>query len=202
MISSKWKQICINILSLCKHQQKTRNLKLKNFFCSLNYKSSRVFWGLEQLSSLFWRRVMAISKLGAIQPRFFFRGRNFDHFWILWRNFGSWYARKPIKGSKDSDDSLVSKKNSSEKFGSLVWRPGRRKLGQKRKWHPHCDVLAQRTPNPKRKNFFQSQQKTCWIRRWFEQLSSSIGWRVIALQTLRQNFGNRGTPLPWSLSEE
>jgi len=42
-----------------KHQQKTRDLKLK-FFCSLNYKSPRVFRGFEQLSSLFWRQVMAI----------------------------------------------------------------------------------------------------------------------------------------------
>jgi len=28
------------------------------------------------------------------------------------------------------------------------------------------------------------------MRRWFEQLSSSIGWRVIALQTLRQKYGD------------
>jgi len=53
----------------------------KNFFCNLNYKSPRVFWGLGQLSSLFWRRVMAISKLDVIQPLVSFsRGRNFDHF--------------------------------------------------------------------------------------------------------------------------
>jgi len=29
---SKCKQICVNILSICKHQQKTRDLKLKLFF--------------------------------------------------------------------------------------------------------------------------------------------------------------------------
>jgi len=37
----------------------------------------------------------------------------------LIHNFGSRYARKPIKGSKDSDDSLVSKEILSEKIGSL-----------------------------------------------------------------------------------
>jgi len=32
---------------------KSPRSQAKHFFCSLNYKSSRVFWGLEQLSSLF-----------------------------------------------------------------------------------------------------------------------------------------------------
>jgi len=87
--SSKCKQICINILSLCKHQQKTRDLKL-NIFCPLSYKSSRVFRGLEQLSSLFWRRVMAIYKLGVIHPRLEFVGVEIlTTFWFLWHNFDS-----------------------------------------------------------------------------------------------------------------
>ena len=67
--SSKCKQICINILSLFKHQQKTRDLKLK-FFCSLNYKSSRVFRGFEQLSSSFWQRVTAIYGSASFSPYF------------------------------------------------------------------------------------------------------------------------------------
>jgi len=41
----------------------------------------------------------------------------FTNFWFLIHNFGSRYARKPIKGSKDSDDSLVSKTNLIEKIG-------------------------------------------------------------------------------------
>jgi len=78
----------MDILSLSKHQQKTRDLKLKIFFCSLNYKSTRVFWGLEQLYSLFWRRVMAIYKGYVIQPLFSFcRGRKFDHFLV----FVAWF---------------------------------------------------------------------------------------------------------------
>ena len=100
MTSSKCKQICINIFSLCKHQQKTRDLKLK-FFFSLIYKSSRVFEGLEQLSSLFWRRVMTIYKLGVIHPRSEFVGVEIlPTAWFLWHSFGSRYARKPFKGLK------------------------------------------------------------------------------------------------------
>jgi len=54
---------------------------------------------------------MAISTLGVIQPRFpFVEVEILTTFLFLWHNFGSRYARKPIKGSKDSDDSLVSNK--------------------------------------------------------------------------------------------
>jgi len=125
---------------------------------------------------------MAISKLGVIQPLVSFcRGRNVDHFLFLWHNFGSRYAGKPIKGSKDSDNSLVSTKNLNETIGSLDWHPGPRKLGQKNENDtPTCDVLPQRNINPKQKIFFFNfNQQTCWIRRWFQHLSSSIGWRVV-----------------------
>jgi len=37
-------------------------------------------------------------------------------FWLLSYKFGYRYARKSIKGSKDSDDSLVSKKNKNQKM--------------------------------------------------------------------------------------
>ena len=58
---------------------------------------------------------MAISKLGVIQLRFpFVWVEVLTTFCFLWHNFSSRYARKPIKGSKDSDDSLVSK-NIEEK---------------------------------------------------------------------------------------
>ena len=54
---------------------------------------------------------MAISKLGVIQPRSPFVGVEIlTSFWFLWHSFGSRYARKPIKVSEDSYDSLVSKK--------------------------------------------------------------------------------------------
>jgi len=60
---------------------------------------------------------MAIYKLGVGHPRLVFEGvEMLTSFWFLWHNFGSRYARKPIKGSEDSDDNLVSKKNLSILF--------------------------------------------------------------------------------------
>ena len=94
MSSSKYKQICINILSLCKHQQKTRDLEILN---------SSLARDLKQLSSSFWQQVTAIYGSGCFSPSLAFVGAQF------FTNFGSRYARKPIKDSKDSDDSLDSK---------------------------------------------------------------------------------------------
>jgi len=55
---------------------------------------------------------MAIYKRGVIHFRLVFVGVEIlTIFCFLWHNFGSRYARKPIKGSKGSNDSLVSKKN-------------------------------------------------------------------------------------------
>ena len=126
-----------------------------NFFCSLNYKYSRVFRGLEQLSSLFWRGVTARYKLGAIHPRFPFVGVEIlTTFWFLWHNFGSRYARKAIESSKDWDDSLVLHKILNEKIDSWDWRPGPRKVGQKNANTPHtCDV-SPREPQTQSKIFF------------------------------------------------
>jgi len=54
---------------------------------------------------------MAIYKLGVIDPRLALKGAEIlITFCFLCHNFGSRHARKPIKGSKDSDDSLVLKK--------------------------------------------------------------------------------------------
>ena len=44
--------------------------------------------------------------------------------------------------------------------------------------HPKKPPHAKR-----RKNFFSLNYKTCWISRGFEQLPSSIDWRVIVLQS-------------------
>jgi len=71
---------------------------------------------------------MAIYKMGVIQLRFpFVRVEILTTFCFLWHNFGSRYARKPIKGSKDSDDNLVPKQNLSQKIGSAI----------KTQKHPH-----------------------------------------------------------------
>jgi len=59
---------------------------------------------------------MAICNMGVMHPRLAFVWVDIlTTFWFLGHNFGSRYARKPIKGSIDSDGSLVSKKNLREK---------------------------------------------------------------------------------------
>jgi len=81
---------------------------------------------------------MAIYKLGVIHPRLVFEGAEIlTIFWFLGHDFGSRYARKPIKGSEDSDDSLVSNKILSQKLGLLDWRLRPGKLGQQQ---PTCDA--------------------------------------------------------------
>ena len=63
-------------------------------------------------------------------------------------------ARKPIKGSKDSDDNLVSKKTLSHKIGSLIWRPGLGKVGQKDEKTPLLVMTPTENPKPNTKKFF------------------------------------------------
>jgi len=74
-------------------------------------------------------------------PRLAFVGLEFvPNFCLLSHNSGSRYARKPIKGSKDLDDSLVSKK-LEPKNGLLGWRPGPGNLSHKdAKTCPHYDI--------------------------------------------------------------
>jgi len=77
---------------------------------------------------------------GGIDPRLAFCGdRISSNFLFLTHNFSSRYAIKPIKGSKDLDGSLDSKK------GLLGWRPGSGKLGHKDETCPHYDII-QRKP--------------------------------------------------------
>jgi len=96
-----------------------------------------------------------VYKLGVIHPRLEFAGVEiFTTFWFLWHNFGSRYARKPIKSSKVSDDSLVSTINFSEKIGSLDWRPGPHKVGHQNAKDTPLMMSHQRTLNAKRIFFF------------------------------------------------
>jgi len=66
------------------------------------------------------------------------------------------YARKPFKESEDADHSLVSKKDLSQKNGSLGWHPQPGKVRIKLRNHALIVMSTQKTPNPK-KIFFQSQ---------------------------------------------
>jgi len=78
----------------------------------------------------------------------------FTNFCFLGYNFRSRYARKSTKGSKDLDNNLVSKQTLSQKIGSLVWRPGSGKIGQKDvKSTPTCDD-PHNEPQTKKEIFF------------------------------------------------
>jgi len=53
---------------------------------------------------------------GGMHPRLAFVGVQFLPILFLSHNFGSRYASKPIKGSKDPDDSLDSIKTQAKKM--------------------------------------------------------------------------------------
>ena len=99
--------------------------------------------------------------MGVIHPRLAFVAVEiFKIFCFLAHNFGSTYARKPLKSSKDADHSLVFKENLSQKYGSLGWGPGPGKVGPKvAKTCPHCDVIHRKLQTKNEKFFFQSQLK-------------------------------------------
>jgi len=61
---------------------------------------------------------------------------------------------------------------------------GQAKMAKITQKHPYLWRSPQKSSNPKRKIlFFDFDYKTCWIRRGFEQLSCSIAWRDIGLQS-------------------
>jgi len=73
------------------------------------------------------------------------------------------------------DFGLVSKKILRHTNGPMSWIPGPGKCSQK---HLHLWRSPPKNPTENEKIFFfDFDCKTCWIRRGFEQLSSSIGWR-------------------------
>jgi len=73
---------------------------------------------------------------------------------FLGHNFGPRHARRSSKSSIDAGDHLVSKKSLSQNFGSLDWRPGPVKVGQKTENTPTLRACPRRTPHPNQKNFF------------------------------------------------
>jgi len=100
------------------------------FFFYSKLQDFPIYRGLEQVPSSMCWRVMAIYNMSIMHPRWALVGLGiFTNFWLLGHNFGSRYARKPIKGSKDLDHSLVSHTTLSHNIGSLDWRPGPGKCG-------------------------------------------------------------------------
>jgi len=79
---------------------------------------------------------------------------------FLSHNFGTKNVRKPIKGSKDSDYSLVSKQNLSQKTGLLGWSPGPGNLGQKMCKPMPIVTSPTKTQHPKLSNLKNLNYKT------------------------------------------
>ena len=99
---------------------------------------------------------------------------------FLCHSFGSRCARKPNKASKDSDHSLVSKKNLSQKTAHRIGAQGRVNLAKNTKTCSHYEVTQRKAQTKTKTTFFNQNYKTCRIRRCFEHLSSYIAWRVLA----------------------
>jgi len=109
----------------------------------------------------------------------------FTNFWCFVHNCGYRYTGKSFKGYKDADFGLVSEKILSHKNGPIGWGLGTGKCSQK---HLHLWCSPLKTPYRKRKIvFFDFDYKTCWNRRGFKQLSSSIAWQVAGLQSSAWN---------------
>ena len=115
---------------------------------------------------------------------------------FLTHNFDYRYVSKSIKGSIDADFHLGFNKTLSQKNGSMGWDPGPAKISKT----PQLVAAPQRTLHRKQKTFvFDFDYKTCWIRRGFEQLSNSIAWRVLGLQSSakkRSRAGPKGLNIP------
>jgi len=81
----------------------------------------------------------------------------------------------------------------SPKNGPLGRRPGSGKDSQNNAEAPLLVTLPPEKLKPETKIFFfDFGYKTCWICRGFEQLSSSIGWRVIRFQSSARNVAHAG----------
>jgi len=78
---------------------------------------------------------------------------------FLCHNFGSRYDRKPIKGSKDSDDRLLSNKHLSQKNGSLAWCLWPGNGGHKNAKTPPLVTSPQENPKPKTEYFIAVEAK-------------------------------------------
>jgi len=90
---------------------------------------------------------------------------------FLGHNFRTRNVRKSIKGSKDSDSSLLSNENLSKILPSRGWALGQVILAKMAKNLPYLWYHSQRTWNPKLKKIFHCS---------LEDLPSLLqGWTVL-----------------------
>ena len=96
---------------------------------------------------------MAMYNMSGVYPDQRLWEDNFTNFLFLSHNFGSRYARKPLKGSKDLEYTLDSKTTLGQKMAYWVGAQGQVKLVKKTQNHPHLRRHSHITPNAKRKSF-------------------------------------------------
>jgi len=82
---------------------------------------------------------------------------------ILDHNFWTRNARKSIKGSKDSDSSLVSNENFSEILWPSSWALGQATRAKMTPKLLHLWRHSQKICNPQPKNFFECNLEDCPI---------------------------------------
>jgi len=143
LTSTKCKQMAKNPVDM---KSSTKNdIPHFKFFFFLKYNAFPIYWWFEKLSSSSCWRIMVIYNRGVVYPGTAFVGVTFfTRVWFLIHNFGSKCARKPIKGSKDADHSLVAIKTWA-KNGSVGWRTALGKVGQKvAKTYPHRNVTPRK----------------------------------------------------------
>jgi len=167
--------------------------KLKNFSSILNFTTPLALQGLnnslaQSAAELWLAKVCPGRANHAFTEKFWIR----PNAGFLTHNFGHRYASKSIKGPIDTDFDLVYKKTLSQKSGSMGWGPGPAKRRQNFQNMPSLWRHHQKAPTESENFFFDIDYKTCWIRRWFEQLSSSMAWRVKGLQSYERKVAHTG----------
>ena len=123
---------------------------------------------------------------------------------ILDHNFWTRNARKSIKGSKDSDSSLVSNENFSETLWPSGWALDQATLASMNPKLLHLWRHSQKIDTPNQKFFSSAIYKTVRSLLALEQLSSAIGGGAMALvRQLKTCFlgQNRSTNISYAGSQ-
>ena len=139
MTSSKNIQICINILSLCIHQQKTRSPNAEFFFIA-SYMFSRVFRGLNGSLDYSDGELWPAAVRGGIHPRLAYLGAKF------WPFLGFWVIILDPDMLVSQSRALTTRfrvrnpKNIERKNVALAWGPVPGKVGLK--WPKHALIVT------------------------------------------------------------
>ena len=155
------------------HWPKPPQPNLKKKFFILNYTTPLVITGFEQLNLLPSYGWPKLALKGQIIPFL----KSFES----GQKLGFW----PIILATDmlaSQSRALFWPSFQQNFEPIEWVNGLGpRAGQKWPKFLHAHIVTSPPETPHRKTFsFDFDYKTCWIRRGFEQVSSSSGWRFVA----------------------